>query len=439
MKDEWEFDDDEEEEQNTTKVSASPVKDPATTKKQSHDSPANSSLSASSPSKTSIASTKSRDSSSADGSTRGRKPVAAAAVTSPAASTASSSTATSSSQQSSSVATTSSTTSSKGSFQPRTRTARMKAKGILKKSSNRKVRFELSGSASSDASSSVATMQSANHHQGYRSFAASPVLKHSRRSKQRKRMWNPDEEQEGDARKRKSEEKPKLPAIPVVRAASVDVYAIQDTVKVQRLSDELRYCCDTLRSSRKAPRQLEAVADLSLLLSNQKNRQCLLFSHHQQGNDGDEAPPLQILLQLMEWAHEKMGCSMLIAEPETGVGRTKSRRARAEQNSPLTPIVQEDCTMAGESSSSTSAAARKLRETLLSDRHAMQGLLEMVWVVCSRSLSREQLEPFVCAGLTRFYGKCRPDCGGPMAKTTTQIAGDNVCLGCYSGKWWANT
>ena len=465
MQDEWEFDDDdddddddseeekEREDQNIANVSASPVKVATTIRRTRQSSPANSSLSSFSISRASNASTRSRDSSSMDNSTGDRTQCTAGAATSPAASAASSFTIASSSQQSSSESKTTSTN-SKGSYQPRTRAARMKAKGMPKKSPHRKVRFEISAGSSDASPSSAAAVNPSNHQydQGYRSFATRPVLKSSRKSKYRKRMWNPEEDGDDSflQRKKKSDGKKKSPANPIVHAASVDVYAIQDSVKVQRLADELRYCCDTLRHSRKAPRQLEAVADLSLLLSNRKNRQCLLFSHHQQGNDGDEASPLQILLKLMEWVHSKMGCSVGIArvgECEDSVCRTKYRRTRTEQNSPTAQIVQEglppsvveavgfiwhflsmDCTMATESSSSNSAVARKLRETVLSDRHAMQGLLEMIVTdpYLDSSLTQEQTDCCsVAAGLSQESGSSlssvpdSPDSTGSVDPTVT--------------------
>ena len=444
MKDEWDFDDDDDGDDHLDKlVAASPRKGMvADAKDVSSSSPSISTVSlgsiasgssTTSRSKNSMSSVKSAGLSPSkrnakkvfqkgeEGGRRGEHPLATSSQQSlPSSSSCTSSSVTSPSQQHASPATTSSSLS-----QPRTRAARMKASGMTMTMgpNKRKVRFELGFSAShspasskSSTSSSVSTLPSTLKQQGYRSFAEIPNIANQRKKQlRRKTEWNlkeddDDDDIDGNDSIRKAGEnnakppKTKSPAPPVLRSASVDVYAIQDTVKLQRLVDELRYCCDTLRSSRKASRQLEAVADLSLLLSNRKTRHCLLFSNFPPGAEGGEdAQPLAILLDLMEWMHEKMGSSVTTtdAPSENGNGRltvsgaTNSPRASSSNSTHstqmdqggLSPAVIEamglvwhflsiDCTMANESRSSITA--RRLRENLLSNHHAIQGLLEMV-------------------------------------------------------------
>jgi hypothetical protein len=376
MKDEWDFDDDEDEEDLDAPLS------PSLPNIMAEKPPTPSSA-------LSKASSKGSNASKSAGSAVSSPTVLSQAST------------LSSSQHSTSIATNNSITS------PllRTRTARLKAKvQKVSASPHRRVRFELT---SSDASSAATAST-----QGYRSFAESPLQK--RKQRQRKRQWNLKEDGDdflegsspsdlrttgGDA---KPFANPRQP--PVLKTSSVDMYAMQDTVKAQRLADELGYCCDTLRNSRNASRQLEAVADLSLLLSNRMNRQSLFSNHH----DREEASPLTILLHLMEWFHERTADALLVGSPiqspvssdPTCHARVK-RQSLAETNineSPPRPSTLEagvhskvlnaigivwhflsiDCTMSKEASVRTSGAARKLRESFLENHFAVQTLLEMV-------------------------------------------------------------
>lgn len=381
MKDEWDFDDDDEEDELNWNEddSSSPKKpSPSSSKKSSPESLLSSSSSLKS---------KTSSSSSSNGIaayfSRGRKQSGSSTASSP---------------SSASASTTQISRNRNPQGQLRTRAARLSAQGVKVNNQSRKVRFELSSSSVVDASSSLASTATAS---SYRSLADSHGSRKQRRRK--RQIIEPKEEEEEDdddeesaLAEKKNAPKPSAPSVSL-QTTSVDVYAVQDIAKIQRLTDELKYCCDTLQSSRKAPRQLEAVADLSQMLSNRRDRQCLLFAHHSQGNDGDEVTPLAIILNLMEWLHGKMGCSVVMVEPQTtGMPRTKSSRL-AETNSPRTPVVQDglppsvvegmgvvwhflstDCTMGADSSSQTSSAARKLRESFLSNGHVMQTLLEMV-------------------------------------------------------------
>ena len=281
----------------------------------------------------------------------------------------------------------------------RTRAARLKASG-MHKASSRKVRFDLYGGGGTSDTSSTAS--------GYRSFAAfrPPKTSAAAAPKRRKRSYAPDVYKKDR----------KVPAVPidnhhlqpVLKTSSVvDVYAVQDTVNTQRRLDELRYCCDAIQTCRKASRQREAVADLSLFLSHSKTRQGLLFAAppppppllRQTNGEEDHASPLGTVLRLMAWVREKMDddSSTIAGETAKVVGRTKaSRLSRAEQPSSPGTIVASpsmsasvvqamglvwhflsmDCTMANETV--PAMAPQKLRESILSNPPAMQCLLEMV-------------------------------------------------------------
>lgn len=409
MKDEWDFDEQDEEEQDEFNwESQQPPASPKTSVESSgkKQSPASLSSSSSSLSTKSKASTSSYKSGIAASVARGRQEIASSASSTPSSTSAKYSSSSFSSQFSS-------TNRISKPGQLRTRAARLKAQGV-NTSSTRKVRFELASPSLSatppgDASTTASSAATSTTASSYRSLAESrsSSRKQRRRKRQLERSNSSSKDEDAAAshpEEKKTATKPRASVVSL-QTTSVDVYAVQDVGKVQRLTDELKYCCEILHSSKKAPRQLEAVADLGQMLSNKRNRQCLLFTHHSHGDDGEEMTPLALILQLMKWLHERMGSSttVVITEPPPQsagqLQRTKSsRRPHTEQSSgPRTPIVQKgmsprvveamgvvwhflstDCTVATEASGQTSSAARKLRESFLSNSHAMQALLEMI-------------------------------------------------------------